>query len=435
MVESTQPDKTPDDKFDQYLEPNYKIIEVRTLEQIRNNTKVNVSLMDPELTIPEGMATITLAQAHYKTMGTQSLHAMLIVEMANAKGIVGAYKIHITSKDTMEELFTKRNIEPLLKALTNGNFLSDGVGIVATQPLVLQNKIKYHAKSPTRLVTLQNLKIMLGQVDKEKLNPPHFYLFSSHSPISGFRNHLRWDNFANNCIEWSLRMCTYAGITFDVPGKNNTILNTKDYARETVSFKSPGVAEMADFARAGNVEALEQYCKDFSPELINGYVGANDISSGAKERVLTKMTALHLACLYNQTEAVEWLMNHGAKPELKSKGFFPFMKLNAFECATADYLRTGNVFETIPVKRDSETTNHIRNLLKQPHNIKPQNAAKTNSLSSTSVLLTATNADVKNITTVSTKSLPEVKAEKLEIAPVITIDTTSKSESIQTFKP
>ena len=405
MTEQAQPHKTLYEQLQPYIDTKgLKIIDVQTLKDMRKEAKPCTSIMDPNITIKPGQATVTIIQAHYLVLGQQSKHAELIVETVNQNNIVGGYKIHITSADTMESIFKKFDFKPLITGILNLNFLSDGNSVISTYPLVTHDVIKFHSKSPTKVISMAELDIMLNQVYAEQLDKtktPHFYLLSSHSPLIMARNHLRNDNFANNCIEWALRMCSYAGIVPDVASRH--ITNTEDYVREDLQFRDVGPAEMAEFARSGSVEAFERYCKNLSPEVVNAYVSSNDISSGAKERALRQMTPLHLACLYNHPDVVKWLMDHGADPKLKTRGIFPLEQLDAYQCATIPYIRTAYLIEELHIKRDDKIKNQIVEILNQPANI------KTNTLTKAPTLFAPRDILTQVTDAATTNSLPAIR--------------------------
>lgn len=337
---------------DQELEPHYQIIAVKSLAEIKSDSTPYQSIMDNKIFAKKGEATITIAQAHYKRFGRQSLHAMLLVERFNQNGTGSVEMIHLTGKSMIQE-FLHGHFGAVFKTFTRGNFLSTGEGVVDVRSLALRHEIKYHAKTPTMVVTEENLGIMMQQVYKEQQNPPHFYLLSSHSDLIGIRNLIRTNNFANNCIEWAVRLASYAGykITRE-DDKISSIMRTDEYVGDkNISFRPPGAAELVEYARAGNVDALEKYCSKFTVEQINEFVDANAISSSIKEHLFGKMTALHLACIYDQVEVVKWLLAHGADKTLKTQG--TYNKWDAERCAKAKEIAITAV-QTISLKRNSE---------------------------------------------------------------------------------
>lgn len=163
---------------------------------------------------------------------------------------------------------------------------------------------------------------MMGQIYREQENPPHFYLFSSQSSAVGLRNALRPEDFANNCIEWALRMFIYAGQCFSSKKDKSflSFVNTTDFVGdEPMNISPPSTPELCEFTRAGNIEAVNAYCKNFDKDEINAYVPAKKIASGFVEKSLGEFTALHLACIYEQRAVAMWLLEHGANPQVAAQ--------------------------------------------------------------------------------------------------------------------
>ena len=313
-----------DNNFNKSTTTILKISDVqssKTLKETRKDLPAYHSIIEPTMKLKNGEATLTIVQADHTNMGVQSRHAMLVVERCNQDGTIVGTIIHLTG-DSVFTALKKGNLTAVVNTLFRGNFISVGDASIEIKSLDLKNEIKYRNKSPTVIISVNEFEIMMGQIYKEQVYPPHFYLFSSQSSAIGFRNSLRPEKFANNCIEWAIRMCSYAGKKFSTKNVGGLLnfVNTIDFVGDKpIHITPPLIAELCEFARAGNIEAMEAYCASFPGNEINSYVEANKISSGYIENALGKFTALHLACIYEKSEAARWLLTHGASPEVNTQ--------------------------------------------------------------------------------------------------------------------